>query len=508
MKNLSKNTALDVLLKSHDVIILSDTRSSDEFRCFITEVLGNKVFFHHNNPLNKLKFKQLDLKKRYRVEFQHNKLQFEYQYRALDLVKENLANYLFPSENEPNGNKKSRLLSSEFLFQKNLSSEQIKAVSNITGKSWSNKSPYLIFGPPGTGKTMTIVESVLQILKSDTSNKILISVNSNAACDEIGKRLKKFIHLIDNSNSIILRIYSAAYVADITNWEDDFLKISNLNHGYHFYPTLETVQSFRVVIATCMVSAKYVQSGLKKGNFSHIFIDENASITLPESLLVLADIWTPKTKLILSGDPLQLGAVLRSSNAERLGLGNSLMGILMENTLYIDRLGKYNPLIQTRLTINYRSHSEILKLFNEIFYESKLDSSKQLDQNVHMAENWHLLIREKIPIIFVNNYKPSERNEYETSWYNFSEVRKIFEYIRELLFFGFKDKRVREEDIGIISPYKKQCAIIRYELDRRGWKSVLVGCPEIFQGQEKPIIIASIVRSETFSVGFLSNFRV
>lgn len=511
LKNLPQNTGLDVLLQVHDILQLSDVASSDLFTCYVREIDGNKVIFNHNPPGKRKVKKTLNLSTKYTVEFLPNKIQLEYQFRSLSLVTDKLKSYLFPTNIERTIGQPTELIPVAALFQKNLSVEQIEAVSNIIGHKWNNKSPYLLFGPPGTGKTMTIVESVLQILKN-TKSKILITVNSNAACDEIGKRLKRFIHHFKDPNTF-LRIYSAAHIVNVSNWDDDFLKISNLCHAYHYYPTLATVRKFRVVIATAVVSAKYIQSGLGEGSFSHIFIDENASTTIPEALLGLAGVWTPKTKVVLSGDPRQLGAVLGYSATEGMGFGRSLMERLMDNYLYKeDYNNEYCRLIQTRLTTNYRSHPEILDLFNELFYEGNLETNFAINDDansrINSALDWHQLIEPKIPIIFHNTYKPSTKDVYETSWYNLSEIDRVLEYVRELIFFGLRGKAVNQEDIGIVAPYRKQCLIIRAELDRRGWKAILVGAPEIFQGQEKPVIIASVVRSETPSVGFLSNFRV
>lgn len=73
---------------------------------------------------------------------------------------------------------------------------------------------------------------------------------------------------------------------------------------------------------------------------------------------------------------------------------------------------------------------------------------------------------------------------------------------------GINSIKIEQDDIGIISPYKKQCYKIRFELEKQGWESIQVGSVEQFQGQEKKIIILSTVRSNMKSIGFLDNPKV
>lgn len=94
------------------------------------------------------------------------------------------------------------------------------------------------------------------------------------------------------------------------------------------------------------------------------------------------------------------------------------------------------------------------------------------------------------------------------SLYNHAELCVVLNYVKELMYYGINGQKVSETDIGIISPYKKQYRSIKEKLNLRRWFKIEVGSVEMFQGNEKPIIIASFVRSGTHTLGFLNNARV
>lgn len=90
--------------------------------------------------------------------------------------------------------------------------------------------------------------------------------------------------------------------------------------------------------------------------------------------------------------------------------------------------------------------------------------------------------------------------------FNRAEIAVVISYVKKLL--EFNDRNITENDIGIISPYKKQSEEIQIECTANGWTNIQTGAVEIFQGQEKPIIIVSTVRSNVKSLGFLDNPKV
>lgn len=252
----------------------------------------------------------------------------------------------------------------------------------------------------------------------------------------------------------------------------------------------------------------YNSSGLGNDFFTHIFFDENASVSIPEALCAIAGVWSERTKLILSGDPKQLGPVFTYQNIEKLGFEISLMERLLELPVYaVQGDGCYNQSVMTRLRKNFRCHPEILKVFNNLCYSGELETNAD-PLKVNRAIGWNSLPNPKVPIIFYPVDTPSQRNSYETSWWNPVEIEVVLSYVKQLMYYGINGEKVNESDIGIISPYKKQYTLIKKELEKRNWENIEIGSAEIFQGREKQIIIVSTVRSKTETIGFLNNIKV
>lgn len=117
-----------------------------------------------------------------------------------------------------------------------------------------------------------------------------------------------------------------------------------------------------------------------------------------------------------------------------------------------------------------------------------------------------LLPNRDFPMIFHSVHGKTETHGRETSPFNRAEIKMVITYVQKLL--TFKGHTVHEHDIGIISPYRKQSEEIQSMLNSNGWKNIQTGAVEIFQGQERPVIIVSMVRSNTKSIGFLNNPKV
>lgn len=357
---------------------------------------------------------------------------------------------------------------------------------------------FLLFA--GTGKTSTLVEAIAQIVKLQPSAKILVTANSNTACDEIGERLLQFIPRYK-----LYRLYSPSF--DIS-FSDRYKRIhplmkpiSNMKRDNNQYPTYEEFYSYSVVISTLVNSGRLITANIKSNHFDYIVIDECASTIEPISIIPLvmlgASAGSINAQIVLAGDHKQLQGIVHSYFDEKHGFGISLMERVMMLKQYEF---PFDARYVTQLTENFRSHEAILRFSNYRFYHSVLEA-KQKKEIADFAIGWERLPNKNFPLIFHSILNPSEMDG--TSLFNNEEIHVVATYVNRLLQDGINDKKVHAIDIGIICPYGAQ----RKRLEQR-FKYVSdleVGTVDAFQGREKLIIIMSTVRSKTPTVGFLKN---
>lgn len=327
------------------------------------------------------------------------------------------------------------------------------------------------------------------------SAKVLITVNSNSACDEIGDRLLKFIGI-----NRMYRYYSPSFSKKMHRVNPKLQNCSNLRYGYHIQPSIQELLSYNVIIATLVNSGRL--AGLTASHFDFVFIDECASSAEPYVVIPISNSMKKGTQftptIVLLGDPKQLGQIMRTHHSERYGFNISMMERVMQLEMYKFGDGGYDPHFIVQLTDNFRSHHSILRYSNNQFYNSILNA-KQTEQIANFAIGWKLLPNPNFPVVFHASWTKSEMDG--TSQFNNGDISFIRYYISSLLREGINGKKVQKKDIGIISPYAAQREKIR-EIYPTG---VEIGTVEYFQGREKLIIILSGVRSKTPTIGFLKN---
>lgn len=379
------------------------------------------------------------------------------------------------------------------------SESQATAVRNIVNKT-SYPSSYVVFGPPGTGKTSTLVEAIAQIVKLKPDAKILVTANSNAACDEIGERLLKFVPRYK-----MYRLYSSSFdqrFPERFKQIHPLLKpISNVKFDLNKSPSYEEFYSYTVVISTLVNCGRIVSANIRSDHFDYIFIDECASTIEPMSIIPIALLGAScgriNAQVVLAGDHKQLQGLVHSYFNEKNGFGISLMERVM-------MLGKYqfpyDPHYVTQLTDNFRSHWAILRFSNLRFYHSVLEA-KQTPEIANFAIDWDLLPNKNFPLIFHSILAPSEMDG--TSLFNNEEVHVVASYVNSLLKEGISGQKVEAADIGIICPYGAQRKKLQNRFNRVN--GLEIGTVDSFQGREKLIIVLSTVRSQTPTIGFLKN---
>jgi helicase MOV-10 len=178
---------------------------------------------------------------------------------------------------------------------------------------------------PGTGKTVTIVESIKQILRRDPGAHILACAPSNSAADVIALRLSELLKTHE-----LFRFYAPS--RERKTVPPALTRFTFVNSDNLFsHPSLDKVKSFRVVVSTCVSAGFTLGIGVERGHFSHVFVDEAAQATEPEVMVVIKNTANASTKLILSGDPKQLRPITHSAIANELGLSVSYLERLMEH---------------------------------------------------------------------------------------------------------------------------------------------------------------------------------
>uniref|UniRef100_A0A8C1UH35 RNA helicase n=1 Tax=Cyprinus carpio TaxID=7962 RepID=A0A8C1UH35_CYPCA len=379
-------------------------------------------------------------------------------------------------------------------FNAQLNPAQKEAVKRILSGQ-CRPTPYVLFGPPGTGKTITLIEAILQVHHRIPCSRVLVCTPSNSAADLVCMRLHQ---------SGFLHTASLARVNATCRPEEELRQYARAGED------IRHASFHRIVVSTCSSAGMFYQIGLRVGHFTHVFVDEAGQATEPESLIPLSLLSETSGQMVLAGDPKQLGPVVKSKLAAVFGLGVSLLERLMGTPLYSCGERGYNPLLVTKLVYNYRSHEALLELPSRLFYAGELCVRSQRTV-VDALCHWSRLPTKGFPFIFHGVRGTEMREGNNPSWFNPAEAVQVMMYCCQLA------KRLYDPipatDIGVIAPYKKQVEKIRVLLHRVGLGDVKVGSVEEFQGQEFLIIIISTVRSNESllseelqsMLGFLSN---
>lgn len=184
-----------------------------------------------------------------------------------------------------------------------------------------------VVSSPGTGKTVTIVEAMRQLLMRDPNVRILACAPSNSAADLIAQKL------LDLGPAQLFRLNSISRRFEAL--PKTLHKFARVNENKVFaIPLLEELRGFRVVVATCISGGIPSGIGLKRGHFSHIFIDEAGQGKEPELMVPIKGMAGESTNIILAGDNQQLGPTVYSVLARSLGLKKSYLSRLMERAIY------------------------------------------------------------------------------------------------------------------------------------------------------------------------------
>ncbi|XP_033181193.1 putative helicase mov-10-B.1 [Mastacembelus armatus] len=501
-------------LSGSQVLVTPSTKShvfdNNLYRGWVSHVDAKHVYLE----FSKMFLSRFKDGMKFRVNFSINHIPLRIQHRAVALVhRHRLREVLFPT-----GEFSSHRSHLHRPLELDNNPEQCTAIQHIVACS-AKPAPYLVFGPPGTGKTVTLVEAIKQIVKTQASCTILACAPSNNATDHLcAKILEAKI-----SKHMVYRLYALS--CPVRNIPKNIKYCCNLNRDRNvlMMPPKEKLMKYKILVTTLLTTARLVTGGIPPGHYTYLFVDEAGQAAETECIVPLAGLLNPhRCQVVLAGDPKQLGPVITSRMAKKHGRGVSLLERLMRDIKLYKSHETYgfNSRFVTKLLRNYRSHPAILKIPNELFYKGELQSYAP-KKKYNSYCKWEHLPKKGFPLIFHGVAGTDERDANSTSVYNMAEVQVLKEYVKSLVKHLHKRgmTTIVPGEIGIIAPYRQQVEKIQKSLHmdkdlmKENLENILVGSVEQFQGKEFNVILVSTVRSnprltadkQEFTLGFVNN---
>ena len=382
------------------------------------------------------------------------------------------------------------------------------------------KDVAVVHGPPGTGKTTTLVEAIYETLRRE--NQVLVCAQSNMAVDWISEKLvDRGINVlrIGNPTKVNDKMLSFTYERRFES-HPDYPQLwairksirqlrANRKRGDHsFHQKLERLKEretelelrirnqlfreARVIASTLVGSANRLLDGMK---FGTLFIDEAAQA-------LEAACWIPMrraTRVILAGDHCQLPPTIKSVAAMKGGLDKTLMQRIVER----------KPEAVTLLKMQYRMNEAIMRFSSYWFYHGEVEAAPMVKYrgilDLDKAIEWKDTSGDTSHEQFVgDNFGRINKEEAQLT------LLTLAEYFVRIGRQRIIDERI---DVGIISPYRAQVQYLRHLIKKTDFykpfrKIIAVNTVDGFQGQERDIIVISMVRSnEEGQIGFLRDLR-
>ena len=434
-----------------------------------------------------------------------------------------------------------------------LNPTQERAVNEVL---WA-KDVAIVHGPPGTGKTTTLVEAINETLMRES--QVLVCAQSNMAVDWISEKLvDRGINVlrIGNPTRVNDKMLGFTYERRFESHADypqlwairkaiRELRKNRKKGSENYHQKMDRLKSraaeielrinaelfgeARVIACTLVGSAHHLLEGMK---FGTLFIDEAAQA-------LEAACWIPMkraSRVILAGDHCQLPPTVKSIAALRAGLGKTLM----------ERIAENKPEVVTLLKIQYRMNDEIMRFSSDWFYGGKVESAPQIKYRSVLDYDhpitWIDTSNEENQITIEGEDAPEDSASTSSSEstsspasatnqnsdLNFKEqfVGESFGRINKAeaeltlltlaeYFTKIGKQRVLSEsiDVGIISPYRAQVQYLKklikkYEFFKPYRRLISVNTVDGFQGQERDVILISLVRSnDEGQIGFLKDLR-
>lgn len=383
------------------------------------------------------------------------------------------------------------------------------------------KDVSIVHGPPGTGKTTTLVEAIYETLRRES--QVLVCAQSNMAVDWISERLVDrgvSVLRIGNPTRVNDKMLSFTYERRFAD-HPDYPQLWSIREAIRrlrqsreqrrtdcFHQKVERLKSratelecrinaqlfdeARVISCTLTGSASRVLTGQK---FGTLFIDEAAQAMEAACWIAIRK----ASRVVFAGDHCQLPPTVKSVMAMRGGLGTTLM----------ERIVALKPDVVTLLTVQYRMNERIMKFSSDWFYGGKVVSAPQIKhRGILDYDN---------PMTWIDTSEADGKEEFVGE--SFGRINRVEAELTlgelERYFQKIGKERILDEriDVGVISPYRAQVQFLRRLIKQNAFfkpfrSLISVNTVDGFQGQERDVIIISLVRSnDDGQIGFLQDLR-
>ncbi|KAH7386010.1 DNA-binding protein SMUBP-2 [Pyrenochaeta sp. MPI-SDFR-AT-0127] len=429
----------------------------------------------------------------------------------------------------------------------------------------------LIHGPPGTGKTHTLIELILQLLKQKL--RLLVCGPSNISVDNIVERLashkvsmvrlghpaRLLPSVLNHSLDVLTRTSeAAALVQDVRKEMDDkqssIRKTRNAKERRQIYTELKDLrQEFRerekgcvknLVDGSKVVLATLHGAGgfhLKGQEFDAVIVDEASQALEAQCWVPL--LWVKANKLVLAGDHLQLPPTIKSlnsreskvakkdakkgrdkkdsaggDNAEKAS-GKPVESMTLETTLFDRLLALHGPSIKRMLTTQYRMHEKIMRFPSDELYDSKLIAADLVKERLLKDLPYEVTDTEdtREPLVFWDTQGGDFAEKVEDEGVigkggkgmslGDSKSNEAEAALVKMHVGNLINAGVKAEDIAVVTPYNAQLALLAGML-KEAYPGIELGSVDGFQGREKEAVVVSTVRSNPdHEVGFLGEKR-